>query len=216
MSEIQVIEPPQLNPEADAVQNPAPSTIATVVLRDIYTFELKPISAWTYFLFNEKVVPPEMSNAAAGRAVGAKLAQQWLFEQCYYLNGEPLDAIKLNSLQLTMREANRLLAPLVTLQAEIELLDSEDSNPIDYTDSKHFKIGDREFTFLDIPWEACDDFYKDIQISPAQAYKNLAKKYYRVNDERLTEEMFIRTEPEGGIGLAAGKVIFDQVKQQVN
>ncbi|WP_169219447.1 hypothetical protein [Brasilonema sp. UFV-L1] len=161
-------------------------------------------------------MPPEESNAAAGRAVGAKMAQQWLFETSYYLNGEPLDAMRINTLMLTMREANKLLTPLVTMKAEIELLDSEESNPIDYTDSKHFKIGKDIYQVLPIPWESVNDFYKDIQISPALAYKNLAKKYIRRNDERITEEMFTQCETSGGIGLVAGKVIFDIIKKEVN
>lgn len=183
-------------------------TLATITLRNELVFELKPVSAWVYFLFNEKVMPT--GSTGASRGLGAKQGQQWLFEQCYLLNGERLDAMKLTQLQLTLRESNQLLNAVLGIEGEITIKDEAE----DYTDSKHLVIEGKEYELKDIPWEAADDFYRDLQVSAAQAYKNLAKRYFRIDGERITEEMFTTEEPEG-ISMLGASVIFSVIKKSV-
>lgn len=179
----------------------------TIKVRENAVFTSKPLSAWAYLLFIEKSQPPGESGSPRG--VGSRLSQAWLFTQAYDLNGEALTEMALNMLELTMREANKLLIPLTNITAEVDILDDADT----LQETQHFKLKGAEYVVRPIPWEASDKWVGDVRVSIAQAYKNMVKGYFRRNGERITDEMF--NDP-AILGLEEGKVFFELVKYAVN
>lgn len=186
----------------------APDAEGSVILRGDLVFTQKPLSAWGYLLFIERSQDPGAATSSP-RAVGARLAQAWLFTQCYNLNEEELTEMRLTGLDLSLKEANKLLTALSQITAEVDILDGAET----IEESKHLSIRGAEYTMGRVPWEAADKWISDVRVSLAQGYKNMIKSYVKRNGERITDEML--NDPEI-LGMEEGKTLFELVKYAVN
>lgn len=163
------------------------------------------ISADDYLLFLEKSQPPRKPGSSA-RAIGQNAAIAWLISQSYTVNGQPLHENLMDELGLELQDFNSLVNALVGVEGEAICND----DVADITQSKDFDYCGRNVKRKPISWRYGMKLQTELnQGRVSDAYGNLFKLFWLINDQPITEEMMKQKAVDGGVGGDLAVIIFN-------